>query len=121
MNKNSENIFLDVQNLKIFFEKTVALLFLMLAVWGTHEPTIRHLGFPIFKKKTKSFVAHKKLICAPSDQKQLTLMFKTFALTVLVTCHNRLTTFLMQLFGSLVTSEFLLVSNDIEHLIQIFG
>jgi hypothetical protein len=38
-----------------------------------------------------------------------------------VTCHNRSTTFLTQLIRSLVTSDFLLFSNDIDHLVQVFG
>jgi hypothetical protein len=37
------------------------------------------------------------------------------------TCHKRSTTFLMQLIRSLVTSDFLLFSNDIDHLAQVFG
>jgi hypothetical protein len=62
----------------------------------------------------------KKMACAPSHIKQLTVMFQTFASIGLKTCHNRSRTFLMQLIKSLVTSDFLLVSNDIEQLVQVF-
>jgi hypothetical protein len=62
----------------------------------------------------------KKLVCAPIDRTQMTVMFRTFVSIGLLTCHNRARTVLMQLIRSLVTSDFLLVSNDIEHLVQVF-
>jgi hypothetical protein len=62
-------------------------------------------------------VAQKELVCAPSDSKQLTVMFRNFDSTDSVTRHKPLTTFLMQQIRSLVTSDFSLVSNDIEHLV----
>jgi hypothetical protein len=70
--------------------------------------------------KTKSLGAHKKN-CAPSDRKRLTVMIRKLDSNGSITCHNRLTTFLMQLIRSLETSDFFLFSNDIDHLVQVFG
>jgi hypothetical protein len=69
--------------------------------------------------KNEIVCSTKKKIFAPNDL--LTVMLRTFASTDLVTCHNRSTIFLVQMFRSLVTNDFPLVSNDIEHLVQVFG
>jgi hypothetical protein len=42
-------------------------------------------------RKTKSLGAHQKLVDAPSDRKQLTVMFRKFDSTGLVACDNRST------------------------------
>jgi hypothetical protein len=62
-----------------------------------------------------------EMFCAPSDRKRLTVMFQKLDSNGSVTCHNRSTIFLMQLIRSLETSDFLLFSNAIDHLVQVFG
>jgi hypothetical protein len=67
-------------------------------------------------------LGHTKKKCfAPSDRKRLTVMIRKLDSNGSVTCHNRSITFLIQLIRLLETSDFLLFSNDIDHLVQVFG
>jgi hypothetical protein len=61
----------------------------------------------------KAFAAHKNGLCSKRSV--------TIDQNALNFCLNRSTTFLIKLFRSLVTSDFLFVSNDIEHFVQVFG
>jgi hypothetical protein len=60
----------------------------------------------IISKNRIACCTKKKLICALSDRKRMTVIFRTSATNSLVACHNRSTTFLKQPLRSNIRSWF---------------